>query len=158
VRDKLHKHTVATFCWSHFDPGDWLDPVHTRRDTSHVRYRSSLRTTSAQSAEVLGRLGDDITTELHNDATGGLSADGNVEVNFGKRPALERTRESVKGQKDSHEAKEKKDKERSMLSCRQRELYRYWSRTVTTRMTLNRSQHCASYKASFDPGQNPLHH
>jgi hypothetical protein len=56
---------------------------------------------SAQSAEVLGRLGDDITTELHNDATGGLSTDGNVEINFRERPALERAKESVQGQKYS---------------------------------------------------------
>jgi hypothetical protein len=30
-------------------------------------------------AEVLGRLGDDITTEFHDDATSGLSTDGDVE-------------------------------------------------------------------------------
>lgn len=70
--------------------------------------------TSAQSAEVLGCLGDDITTEFHNDATGGLSTDGNVEVNFRKRPALEKekARESVQGQIDERYTQ---SKERSLL-------------------------------------------
>jgi hypothetical protein len=117
AREETHS---RNFLLVSLDPGDWLDPVHTGRDTSHritqthVRYHRSLRTTSAQSAEVLGRLGDDITTELHNDATGGLSTDGNVKVNLGKRPALERTKESVQGQKDARKAKEKKSKETSM--------------------------------------------
>jgi hypothetical protein len=54
--------------------------------------------TRAQSAEVLGRLGDDITTEFHNDATSGLSTDGDVEINLRERPALEKTKESVEDQ------------------------------------------------------------
>jgi hypothetical protein len=53
----------------------------TSRITSHnhVQYHCSLRTSSA-AQEVLGRLGDGITTEFHDDATSGLSTDGDVEI------------------------------------------------------------------------------
>jgi hypothetical protein len=76
-----------------------------------------VRTASAQSAEVLGSLGDDIATELHNDAASGLSTDGDIKVNLRKRPALERMDERVKGQK-IRTTKDKKEEERSILPLR----------------------------------------
>jgi hypothetical protein len=118
-----------------------------------VRYHCSLRTSSAQSAEVLGRLGDDITTEFHNDATSGLSTDGDVEINLRERPALERTKESLQGQQDTHKAKEKIGTIEQLWDRPNENTTIEVESIVTTRMTLHRSGHCASCKPSFDPGQ-----
>lgn len=37
---------------------------------------------SAESTEVLGGLGDDVSAQLHDDAANGLLVDGNIEVNY----------------------------------------------------------------------------
>lgn len=41
--------------------------------------------TSAERAEVVGCLGDEVGVELHGDTTDGLAADGDVEVDAGSR-------------------------------------------------------------------------
>jgi hypothetical protein len=43
---------------------------------------------SAKSTKVLRRLGDDVGSQLHDDAAGGLAANGNVKVNLGVGPEM----------------------------------------------------------------------
>ena len=46
--------------------------------------------TGAKSTKVFGRLGNDVGPQCHDDASGGLAADGDVEVAHGIGPAHER--------------------------------------------------------------------
>jgi hypothetical protein len=43
--------------------------------------------TGTKSAEVLSSLGNNVGTEFHNNASSGLSADGDIKVYMGIRPA-----------------------------------------------------------------------
>jgi hypothetical protein len=90
---------VANFCWFISIRSHSSISANQNHITSHnhVQYHCSLRTSSAQSAEVLGRLGDSITTEFHDDATSGLSTDGDVEINLRGGP----WRRGVQREKDS---------------------------------------------------------
>lgn len=41
----------------------------------------------AKGAKIFGRLGDNVGAKLHDDASGGLAADGDIKVNLRLRPA-----------------------------------------------------------------------
>lgn len=45
-------------------------------------FEAKARFAGAQLTKVLGRLGDDIGTELHDDTTGGLATNGNIKVHL----------------------------------------------------------------------------
>jgi hypothetical protein len=56
-----------------------------------VEARSSISETffaGAESTEVFGRLGHNISTQFHDDTASSAATDGNIEVNFRVGPAL----------------------------------------------------------------------
>jgi len=52
--------------------------------------------TGAQGTEILSRLGDNIRTELHDDATDRLAVDGHVEKHLGQHLCSERTANGIR--------------------------------------------------------------
>lgn len=51
---------------------------------------------SAESAEVLGGVGDNVGAQLHGDAAEGGTVDGDIEVNYWKQPIKDKKRENKK--------------------------------------------------------------
>lgn len=51
---------------------------------------------SAESAEVLGGVGDNVGAQLHGDAAEGGTVDGDIEVNYWKQPIKDKKREKKK--------------------------------------------------------------